>query len=251
MLSLSSEDLRTLISSGKKSKFAKAMAEVLREKQNNLPDFYEFFGKLIKEHPIFTLSKCYLRFRKFAQRILSLDQLLLMDKVLVQNYALSKHEPIKFCFSGGVGRRTPTAGITVTGVIYITKLRVIGLGFVFKRSPEAISHIASTIAPPVSGALDKTFRNRMKETLGDDFSESEFSKFDHIFPINNPYDIKRKKKYVGYTTDIEYEKKDKTKKKKLIILLIPQKEKKEDKFAFEKRKEELLKKIESFLLSCQ
>ena len=32
---------------------------------------------------------------------------------------------------------------------------------------------------------------------------------------------------------------------------MPMKEKKEDKFAFEKRKEELLNKIESFLLSCQ
>ena len=248
---MSSEDLRTLISSGKKSKFAKAMAEVLREKQNNLPDFYEFFGKLIKEDTNFTLSKCYLRFRKFAQRILSLDQLLLMDKVLVQNYTLSKHEPIKYCFLGGVGRSAPTVGISVTGIVYITKLRVICLGFSIKRSYELIGAIVGAIAPPASGALDKTFRNRMKETLGDEFSESEFSKFDHIFPINNPYDIKRKKKFVGYTTDIEYEKKDKQKKKKLIITIMPTKERKEDKFAFEKRKEETLNKIESFLLSLR
>ena len=227
-MSLSFEDLRTFISSGKKSKFAKAMAEVLREKQNNLPDFYEFFGKLIKEDTNFTLSKCYLHFRKFAQRILSLEQLLQMDKVLMQNYALSKHEPIRFCFLGGIGRSAPMVGISVTGIVYITKLRVIGLGFSMKRSHELIGGIVGAIAPPVSGALDKTFRNRMKETLGDEFSESEFIKFDHIFPINNPYDLKRKKKFVGYTTDIEYDKKDKTKKKKLIITIMPMKEKKED-----------------------
>ena len=41
-MSLSFEDLRTIISSGKKTEFAKAMGNVLTEKQNNLPDFYDF-----------------------------------------------------------------------------------------------------------------------------------------------------------------------------------------------------------------
>ena len=227
------------------------MGEVLSEKQNNLPDFYDFFGKFIKEDTNFTLSKCYILFRKHAKRILSLEQLMKMDKVLMENYALSKHEPIEYCFQGGIGRSAPTLGISVTGVVYITKLRVIGLGFVLKRSHELIGAIVGAVAPPVSGAFDKTFRNRMQETLGDDFSEAEFTKFDHIFPINNPYDIRRRKKTVGYTTDIEYDKKDKTKKQKLIIDLMPTKMKDEDKNAFATRKEELLNKIESFLLSYQ
>jgi len=250
-MSLSFEDLRTFISAGKKMKFGKAMGNVLTEKQNNLPDFYDFYGKLIKEDTNFTLSKCYIYFRKWAQRILSIDLLMEMDKILMENYALSKHEPIEFCFSGGVGRSAPTVGISVTGVVYITKLRVIGIGAVLKRSFDAISAIVGAIATPASGALDKTFRNRMQETLGDDFSESEFTKFDHIFPINKPYDIRRKKKFVGYTTDIEFEKKGKEKKKKLIILIMPTKYKNEDKNDFAIRKEELLNKIESFILSYQ
>ena len=250
-MSLSIEDLRTIISSGKKTRFGKAMGDILAEKQNNLPDFYDFYGKLIREDTNFTLSKCYIYFRKWAQRILSIDQLMEMDKILMENYALSKHEPLEFCFSGAIGRSAPTMGISVTGVVYITKLRVIGIGAVFKRRIEVISAIVGAIAPPAPGALDKTFRNRMQETLGDDFSESEFTKFDHIFPINKPYDLRRKKKFVGYTTDIEFEKKGKTKKKKLIILLMPTKMRNEDKNAFATRKEELLNKIESFLLSYQ
>ncbi|MFX1298119.1 MAG: hypothetical protein ACFFD2_25115 [Promethearchaeota archaeon] len=248
---MSSEDLRDLITSGKKTKFAKAMAEILEEKINNLPEFYEFYGELIKDHPNFILGFSYMIFRKYAQRMLSLEQLLLMDKVLMQNYALSKHEPIRFCFSGAVIRRAATVGISINGIVYITDLRIIGIGSIIKRRPDPITHIASVVAPPASGALDKTFRAKMKETLGEDFTESEFTKFDNIFPINNIYDIKRKKKYIGYTTDIEFDKKDKTKKKKLIMLLVAGKEKKEDNVAFEKRKEELYDKIESFLISCQ
>ena len=114
---------------------------------------------------------------------------------------------------------------------------------------DPVTAVVGAVSPPASGALDKTFRSTMQKTLGDDFSETEFSKFDHIFPINKPYDIKRRKNVIDFTSDIEYEKKGKTKKKKLNIRIIPLKEKQEDKNAFETRKEELLQKIESFLLS--
>lgn len=250
-MSLSFDDLRIIINSGKKTKFAKAMAEVLKEKQYNLPDFYDFYGKLIKEDTNFAMGKSYILFRKYAQKILSLEQLMEMDKVLMENYALSKYEPIEYYFLGHIVRSTPTVAINIIGIIYITKLRVIGVGISTKGSWEPITALAGAISPPDSGALDKTFRSTMQKTLGDDFSELEFTKFDHIFPINNPYNIKKKKNIVEYTTDIEYEKKDKTKKKQLIVGLIPLKEKKEDKKAFVKRKEDILNKVESFLLSYQ
>ena len=54
-----------------------------------------------------------------------------------------------------------------------------------------------------------------------------------------------------YTTKLEYEKKGKTKTIKLNIKLKPEKEKNEDKIAFTTKKEDLLNKIESFLLSYQ
>jgi len=250
-MSLSFEELRTVISSGKKKEFARAMFDILTEKQYNLPDFYDFFGKLIKEDINFSMSKSYFYFRKNAQKLLSIDQLMEMDKVLMENYALSKHEPVEYCFLGHANRSTPMYGIAVFGVIYITKLRVIGLGRYFKHSESLMGDVVVAISSPVSGALDKTFRNAILKTLGDDFSEAEFTKFDHIFPINNPYKIRKKKYFVGYTTDIEYEKNSKTQKKKFIIKLIPVREKKEDKKAFATRKKEILKKIESFLLSYQ
>ena len=91
----------------------------------------------------------------------------------------------------------------------------------------------------------------MQKTLGDDFSEAELTKFDHFYPIINMYNIKKKKDIIVYTTKLEYEEKGKTKTKKLTIKLKPIREKNEDKNAFAPRKEELLKKIESFLLSYQ
>ena len=246
---MSSEDLRTLISSGKKSKFAKAMAEVLREKQNNLPDFYEFFGKLIKEDTNFTLSKCYIRFRKYAQRILSIDQLREMDKILMENYALSKHEPIEYCFLGSIFRIGATWGSSLFGVIYITKLRVIGLGSYHQSS--GVRAIAKAVSSSISDTSHKAFRHSMQKTLGDDFSEAELTKFDHFYPIINMYNIKKKKDIIVYTTKLEYEEKGKTKTKKLTIKLKPEKEKNEDKIAFATRKEEILNKIESLLLAYQ
>ncbi len=249
-MSLSLDELRTIISSGKKTNFAKAMNEVLKEKQYNLPAFYDFYGKLIREDTNFTMGKCYIQFRwKYAEKILSLDKLMEMDRVLMENYALSKYEPIEFCFSGQIIRSFATAAITFSGIIYFTKLRVIVVGFTGRKSMDPVTAVVGAVSPPASGALDKTFRSTMQKTLGDDFSETEFSKFDHIFPINKPYDIKRRKNVIDFTSDIEYEKKGKTKKKKLNIRIIPLKEKQEDKNAFETRKEELLQKIESFLLS--
>ncbi len=249
-MSLSFEDLRSIISSGKKTQFAKAMSDVLKEKQYNLPDFYDLYGKLIREDTNFTMGESYIQFRwKYAEKILSLDKLMKMDRVLMENYALSKYEPIEFCFSGQIIRSFATAVITFSGIIYFTKLRVIGVGFTARRSMDPVTAVVGAVSPPASGALDKTFRSTMQKTLGDDFSETEFSKFDHIFPINKPYDIKRRKNVIDFTSDIEYEKKGKTKKKKLNLRIIPLKEKQEDKNAFETRKEELLQKIESFLLS--
>ncbi len=250
-MSLSFEDLRTIISSGKKKEFARAMFDILTEKQHNLPDFYDFFGKLIKEDINFTMSKSYFFFRRYAQNILLLEQLMEMDKILMENYALSRHEPIEYYFSGQINRYTPTIGIGVRGVIYFTKLRVIALGPSTKDSETFTGLIAGAISPPVSGALDNTFRNRIQETLGADFSEAEYIKFDHIYPINKPYNIRKRKNIIKYKTDIEYKTKGKVKKKKLFIGLIPLKEKNEDKNAFDRRKEENLNKIESFLLSYQ
>ena len=81
--------------------------------------------------------------------------------------------------------------------------------------------------------------------MGDDFSEVELTKFDHFYPINNPYKIKKKKKFILYKTELEYEKKVKTKTKKFKIVLKPFKEENVD------NKEKLLNKIESLLLSYQ
>ncbi|TKJ23260.1 MAG: hypothetical protein CEE43_03770 [Promethearchaeota archaeon Loki_b32] len=248
-MSLSFEDLRTIISSGKKTEFAKAMGNVLTEKQNNLPDFYDFYGKLIKEDIIFTLSKCYIRFRKYAQRILSLDQLMEMDKILMENYALSKHEPIEYCFLGSIYRIGATWASSLFGVIYITKLRVIGLGIYHQSS--GVRAIAKAVSSSIYDTSHKAFRHSMQKTLGDDFSEAELTKFDHFYPIINMYNIKKKKDIIVYTTKLEYEKKGKTKTIKLTIKLKPEKEKNEDKIAFTTKKEDLLNKIESFLLSYQ
>ncbi len=248
-MSLSFEDLRTIISSGKEKKFAKALTEVLTEKQNNLPDFYDFYGKLIKEDIIFTISKCYFLFRIYAEKILSLNRLWEMDKILMENYALNKHEPIEYCFSGQITRTGATWGSLLTGVIYITKLRVIGLGIYSQSS--GVRGIAKVISSSISDTSHKAFRYTMQKIMGDDFSEAELTKFEHFYPIINPYNIEKKKNLLKYKTDLEYEKEGKTNTKKLTIKLIPKKEKNEDKIAFATKKEELLKKIESFLLSYQ
>lgn len=244
-MSLSFEDLRAIIISGKKKEFAKAMFEVLTEKQNNLPDFYDFYGKLIKEDIIFTLSKCYFLFRNLAQKVLSINKLWEMDKILMENYALSKHEPIEYCFFGQIFSKATTSSVSgigtmVFGVIYITKLRLIGLGS-FSQSPS----ITGAIAGAISGKSNESFRQMMQKKMGDDFSESELTKFNHFYPINNPYKIKKKKNAILYTADLEYEKKGKPKTKKFKIVLKPFKEENVD------NKEKLLNKIESLLLSYQ
>ncbi len=240
-MSLSFEDLRAIIISGKKKQFAEAMFDVLTEKQNNLPDFYDFYGKLIIEDTIFTLSKCYSLFRRYAQKVLSINKLWEMDKILMENYALSKHEPIEYCFFGQIFSTATTSSVTgigtsVYGVIYITKLRLIGLGS-FSRSATIQSYVGDT--------SNESFRQMMQKKMGDDFSEAELTKFDHFYPINNPYKIKKKKKFILYKTDLEYEKKGKTKTKKFKIVLKPFKEENIDSM------EEILNKIESLLLSYQ
>ena len=193
-MSLSFEDLRAIIISGKKKQFAKAMFEVLKEKQNNLPDFYDFYGKLIKEDIIFTLGKCYFLFRNYAQKVLSIKKLWEMDKILMENYALSKHEPIEYCFIGQIFSKAITSsvsgsGTTVYGVIYITKLRVIGLGIFSQSSP------IRSIAGAISGTSNESFRQMMQKEMGDNFSEAELTKFDHFYPIINIYNIKKKEGY--------------------------------------------------------
>jgi len=239
-MSLSFEDLRAIIISGKKKQFAEAMFDVLTEKQNNLPDFYDFYGKLIREDTIFTLSKCYSLFRRYAQKVLSINKLWEMDKILMENYALSKHEPIEYCFFGQIFSTATTSSVTgigtsVYGVIYITKLRLIGLGS-FSRSPTIKS---------IVGTSNESLGQMMKKKMGDDFSEAELTKFDHFYPINNPYKIKKKKKLILYKVDLEYEKNGKPKTEKFKIVLQPYKEENVD------SKEEILNKIESLLLSYQ
>jgi len=239
-MSLSFEDLRAIIISGKKKQFAEAMFDVLTEKQNNLPDFYDFYGKLIIEDICFTLSKCYSRFRHYAQKLLSINKLWEMDKILMENYALSKHEPIEYCFYGTIISTATTSsvsaiGTSVSGVIYITKLRVIGLGS-FYRSPTIKS---------IVGTSNESLGQMMKKKMGDDFSEAELTKFDHFYPINNPYKIKKKKKFILYKADLEYEKNGKPKTEKFKIVLQPYKEENVD------SKEDILNKIESLLLSYQ
>ncbi|MFX1573147.1 MAG: hypothetical protein ACFFB0_10395 [Promethearchaeota archaeon] len=248
-MSMSFEDLRTIMRSGKKKQFAKAMLEVLKNKQNNLPDFYDFYGKLIRENINFALSKCYYQFRTYAEKILSIDQLMEMDKFLMENYALSKYEPIEYLFSGQILRMVATWGSTLTGIVYITKLRVIGLGFYMQSS--LIRDIARALSSSVSDTSHKSFKYTMQKIMGNDFSESELTKFDHFYPIMNPYNIKKKKKVIKYSTNLEYDKKGKTKTKKLIMKLIPLKERNEDIYAFNIRKEELMNRIITFLLSYQ
>jgi len=248
-MSLSFDELKTIMSSGKKTNFAKAMGEVLKEKQNNLSAFYDFYGKLITEDTNFTLSKSYYLFRIYAEKVLSIDQLMEMDKILMEKYALSKHEPIEYCFSGQISRIGATWGSLLTGVIYITKLRVIGLGIYSQSS--GVRGIAKTISSSIYDTSHKAFRHTMQKIMGDDFSETELTKFEHFYPIINLYKIEKKKNLVQYKTDLEYEKEGKTKTKKLTIKLIPKKDKNEDKNAFDRRKEENLNKIESFLLSYQ
>ncbi|HEC36931.1 hypothetical protein LCGC14_0473830 [marine sediment metagenome] len=248
---------KKLIFYRKEKKLVKYLILKLKETLNNLQEFNDFFGGLMKEDPSFIVNQIYYDFREKASKILSFDDMKEIDKYIMGNYTNGEREHLITSFKGNLER----VGAFFEGNLLLTNLRMAGIGTV-KRNPwDRAQYMAGYAIGGLIGAAITSSFLKDKQQKGDSigwalerdmkntFSEEALSKFKHNFPIINAYDIKKSITNLSYFVKLKYEHEFGIKAIRFIVT--PLQEKLEKRGDFYTRRQEVLNRIEETLINTQ
>lgn len=246
------DELRDLMKRGKAKKFVNGLIAILIDKKDdNIREFYDLYGELIRKNRSFALNKCYHLFRSKASNILFAETLTEMDRYLLTNFALSEQEKLITSFKGVFQR--PKAKLK--GHLFLTEFRFLGTGVLSEKGqstagtgPKSLLAAAVVIT---RDAQRNAIKTALRKAMGDKFSEEALNVFQHHFPIINAYNIKKSTTNIAYTIKLRYQARKKMKEKIMTFKVTPKSEKTESSQSFANRKEGILNAIEETLLKAQ
>ncbi|MFX1300580.1 MAG: hypothetical protein ACFFDE_06535, partial [Promethearchaeota archaeon] len=109
-------------------RFIEHLVKELDVNRNNLNNFCDTYGNYILEDSKFAWTDCYLHFRSSVTNILAPEELTKMDKRLFENYALAREEDLTLSLGGNIALSGPMTEASITGLVYLTNSRFIGVG---------------------------------------------------------------------------------------------------------------------------
>lgn len=227
------------------------MIRLLKTSKENIIDFYDFYGELIKKDQKFTLGKCYHLTREKASKILNPSTLMQMDTYLLNNFVFKKEERLITSFKSVLKRNLAI----FDGHLFLTQKRFLGTGAFHEKPSSSTPYMMRSMRQNIKKAKRDREKKVIKKTLDQnfyqDFNFEDLYIFSFSFPIMNARKIERGKKKISYLIPFEYINKKKMKKKIINFKIIPQKEKGETSLDFNRRVHSILDIIEKTLRSNQ
>ncbi|MFX1343083.1 MAG: hypothetical protein ACFFAL_10390, partial [Promethearchaeota archaeon] len=228
--------------------------------RNNLNNFCDTYGNYILEDSKFAWTDCYLHFRSSVTNILAPEELTKMDKRLFENYALAREEDLTLSLGGNIALSGPMTEASITGLVYLTNSRFIGVG---ETSSSYVSRgdgggsltgfgllFGGLVGGAIGLAVDATSSKRgvtvgkgkkleSKRDITRVVGKPILTPMGYQFPFTNTAQIKKGKKEFRYTAKIRYKQFPETFTVTITPLQWPYEEKKE----FKTRRAENLNRI--------
>jgi hypothetical protein len=239
-------------------KLSNTLNMVLNDPSFSLDQKLDILGELALRDPDFFMDNIY-PFRPMTLRDLTpakmpvvqffgrpFPQVVEMEEYILKNYCFLEDEEIKTVINGSVhDKKTETKGR-----IYLTNYRLIVSGNQKVRSAQPKGgtgrHLSSIPSALIRSGITrhrKAVRKAISDAFRKDLKEWNIGEWGYYFPIYNAKDLKRGKRDVSYTVDVETE-------KGLInlkIKIVPIKLEYENKKKFQEQKEKALNEFYGLL----
>jgi len=216
----------------------------------NFEEFCGILGDLALTNLEFFMQYCYGGIQGNLVKAMTADQRIAMDKLVVERFCLFQGEFILASWTGMISQKKQQC----SGRIFLTNYRLICTGQLMAKSSNTAGGPKSLLSLGVElgrearrQAVVKSIRRALSSNL-EAFDERSFGT---QFPITDTYNIKKKKDSIGYSVDLEYDKKGKQKQMTLILNLSVYREKGEDKIAAKQRQANITNIVEETLLKAR
>jgi hypothetical protein len=241
-------------------RFVEHLLKELEVNRNNLNNFCDSYGSYILEDSKFAWTDCYLHFRNSVTNILAPAELMKMDELLFENYALAGEEDLTISFGGNIALSGPMTEASISGLVYLTNSRFIGVG---ETSSQYVSRgdgggsatgigvaLGGLVGGAIGFAVDATRGRRglaarsgkaleAKRDITRVVGKPFLTPMGYQFPFTNTAKIKKGKKEFRYTAKIRYKPFADT----FIVTITPVQWPYEEKKAFKTRRAENIDRI--------
>ena len=232
------------VSQGKYFKPSKLLGKTFQNiDQAKINEFGDILVEIIKKDPDLFTTKIY-EGLMFFSRNSHQDKFYELDKYILDKYGLIEGENVIDFFYG----RVIDNYSKISGRIFLTNLRLIASGDLTRLSKggSGSKSLVGTVRLIKKGLISLAIGNAIRKALNKDIGEVGILPYGYHYPVYNAYKIKRTKSAIIYNTNIEYERKGKSKTEKLFISVGPSKKLKDL-----SRKNEILDNIENLLTQNQ
>jgi len=177
-------------------------------------------------------------------KLLYYDDQYKLDKYILTKYSLLENEKFLEEFPGNIRDSQKI----LTARIFLTNYRIIASGYyVEKSSGTSINPgLIRTVIQLKKMKRQRAITHAIQKSLNIELASKNIIPYGYVYPIFNAYNIKRKKKYLSYNVNIEYEDKGKSKSMKLSVIIFPFRAKKNPEYH-----QKILDKIEELVLKHQ
>lgn len=230
----------------KKSSILKAFRMIFFKNPQNLTNFqqYDIVGRILERNQFYFMDKIYPKLLKILKRALSISELREMERYILKNYSLYYGEDILTSFNG----RIVQGDTQVKGHIYITRYRAIAHG---KFGPTTIAAIGMAAAMSGGGgggnsgapgqygsanqgaqgsnaalgvaiaySIAESVKRKVQKAMVEQFDTNK-NCYGYQYPLVDAYSIRRTNSNIKYRTEIEIQKRTKTKNKTLKMKIVP------------------------------
>ena len=234
-------------------KLVRTFNKLFQDPQFSFEQKLDILGDLTVKDSEYFMDKIYPSIQSLYKKW-SLPELIKMDEYMLKNYCFLEGEDTITTFYGSiVDKKT-----TTSGRIYLTNFRILACGpQVQKSAGRGTSRPTGLLTGAIAGisagisaarnAYRKAIRKGIAKTLRKDIEEWNIGEWGYYFPIYNAKKIKRSKKSVSYTIDVETEKKTIS----LRITISPKRMKKQPNPEFQEQKKYGLNQVEELLKQYQ
>ena len=246
MIESQKDNVINLMMNKKKGKVVKILFNLARQvNENNKLEYYNFLGELLQYNCDFFYDHAYKHLSPKLKKPFMDEQLIELEKYLIENYCLVSKEEVLASSNAVVKLKDDK----LTGRVYLTNMRMIGLGRMEETSSRGHRHTGLITAAIGYGRdrIRKKIRAALKQRMGGD----EILFFGHQIPINETTRIKNRGGDIVYVANLEFEKKSSVVVRSFKVRIIPKPLRKEPGKDFRTRRVDFLSSIEVALRSLQ
>mgnify|MGYP006286419143 CR=1 FL=1 len=234
--------------SKKAKKVAKWLGNNFKTQSIPLTDLLNLVVELLKRDDIYFNENVYPRFYKALGRKVPYQQLVDIDRYILENYSLIQGERILNIISGNVTDKKTTT----SGRIFLTNYRMIVCGTQQVRSAQkqfrtgGVSMVGMVVGASIRSSITrkrKNIRASINRALRGSLQDFDVLEWGYFFPVTGAYKIKPKKSSISYRVDIETEKKP----EKLPIRVNPNRFRSQAKPEFRSERESFLNNLNNLL----